>query len=164
MEHDLSLYERLQREMESRKTTLSVAESCTCGLIAHRITEVPGASRFFKTGIVAYSNEAKVELLGVREVTLARHGAVSEDAAREMAEGASKVGGSEFALSVTGIAGPGGGSPDKPVGTVFLGFYRSGGSGPEVRHMFLSGTRSEIKRKTATVAIELFLRFLEAHQ
>ncbi len=100
--------------------TVAVAESCTGGLIAHRLTNVSGASKVFLTGYVTYSNESKIKLLGVREETLAAHGAVSEQVCREMAEGGRQRSGADFALATTGIAGPTGGTPEKPVGLVYL--------------------------------------------
>lgn len=108
------------RLLTGRKQTLALAESCTGGLIAHRITNVPGASAVLLAGLVTYSNAAKVKCLGVRTTSLEAHGAVSESVAREMAEGARAVTGADYAISVTGIAGPSGGSPQKPVGTVFM--------------------------------------------
>jgi PncC family amidohydrolase len=108
------------RRLTERKQTLALAESCTGGYLAHRITNVPGASVIFLAGLVTYSNEAKQKFLGVCAETLTRHGAVSEPVVREMAEGARRQTGADHALAVTGIAGPGGGTPDKPVGTVFI--------------------------------------------
>jgi len=100
--------------------TLSLAESCTGGLIAHRITNIPGSSNYFLGGVVAYSNEAKEKIVGVPHETLLRYGAVSEESARAMAEGARRLLASDLALAVTGIAGPTGGTPEKPVGLVYI--------------------------------------------
>jgi nicotinamide-nucleotide amidase len=100
--------------------TISTAESCTSGFLAHRITSIPGSSRYFEGSVVSYSNAAKSKVLGVSARTLQTHGAVSEETARAMAEGARKILNTDYALSTTGIAGPGGGSPEKPVGTVWI--------------------------------------------
>jgi nicotinamide-nucleotide amidase len=115
-----SLEAKIVRLLTERNQTLSLAESCTGGYLAHRVTNVPGASAIFTIGFVTYSNEAKQKFLGVRAETLREHGAVSEPVAREMAEGARRVSSTDFAIAVTGIAGPGGGSAEKPVGTVFI--------------------------------------------
>jgi nicotinamide-nucleotide amidase len=114
------LEEVVVRLLIKRKKTLTIAESCTGGFISHRITNVPGASEVFLNGMVTYSNESKQRLLGVRPETLAQSGAVSEATVREMAEGARLRSNADYAISVTGIAGPGGGTVDKPVGTVFI--------------------------------------------
>lgn len=100
--------------------TLAVAESCTGGTIAARFTAMPGASAYFLCGVVSYSNESKIKVLGVDPGTLERHGAVSEATAREMAEGARRMSGADFAVATTGIAGPTGGTDEKPVGTVWM--------------------------------------------
>ncbi len=110
----------LVREMERRGLSLATAESCTGGLIADRLTNVPGASAVFTHGFVTYANAAKRELLGVSEQDLTFFGAVSEPVARQMAEGALRQSGADLAVAVTGIAGPGGGTEEKPVGTVFM--------------------------------------------
>jgi nicotinamide-nucleotide amidase len=117
---DGSLESTVVQLLTERKITVALAESCTGGFIANRITNVPGASAVFIAGLVTYSNEAKKNFLGVKEETLAAHGAVSAEVAREMAEGARIRNAVDFALAVTGIAGPDGGSAEKPVGTVFI--------------------------------------------
>ncbi|HTH49830.1 MAG TPA: competence/damage-inducible protein A [Candidatus Limnocylindria bacterium] len=127
-EQDDALESVLVRELTLRKQTLALAESCTGGHIANRITNIPGASAVLQAGFVTYANEAKTAALGVRSETLAAHGAVSEPVAREMAEGARRVTGADFALSITGIAGPGGGSDEKPVGTVFIALASAKGT------------------------------------
>ncbi len=126
---DEELEHSVVRLLSDKKQTLAVAESCTGGHVADLLTNVPGASEVLLAGIVSYSNEAKKNLLGVRQETLAEHGAVSSEVAQEMAEGARQRTGATYALALTGIAGPSGGTPSKPVGTVFIGLA---GPGPTV--------------------------------
>lgn len=114
------------KQLREAHLTLATAESCTGGLVASRLTDVPGASEVFTHGFVTYAIRAKVEQLGVTESALEQHGAVSEEVARQMAEGALRVSGADVAVSVTGIAGPGGGTPEKPVGTAWLALARTG--------------------------------------
>lgn len=114
--------------LKERSATLALAESCTGGLIASRITNVAGSSQYFLCSAVTYANEAKIRMLGVSPATLASCGAVSEETAREMAEGARRISGADYALAVSGIAGPGGGTPEKPVGTVCIGLCGPGRS------------------------------------
>jgi nicotinamide-nucleotide amidase len=144
------------RLLTEQKQTLAVAESCTGGCIANRVTNVPGASAVLLAGLVTYSNAAKQKFLGVRAETLARHGAVSEPVAREMAEGARQQTGADYALSVTGIAGPSGGTPDKPVGTVFIGL--AGPSGTVLERNFNPYDRETFKQITAQQALDLLRR------
>ena len=140
--------------------TLAVAESCTGGLLGHHITNVPGASTIFAGGMLTYSNEMKQILLGVNESTLAQHGAVSKEVAVEMAEGALAVSGADHALSVTGIAGPDGGTADKPVGTVWLGLA-SKGSRPLAIRKFHPYDRETFKQATVHQALEMLRRRLQ---
>ena len=139
-----------------QKKTLALAESCTGGLIAHRITDVPGASEVFLGAVVSYANLAKEEFFGVRAESLAAHGAVSEPVAREMAVGAREKFGSDFALAVTGIAGPAGGAPEKPVGTVFIALATA--KGVEVKKVLNIWDRATFKQVTATQALEWLRR------
>jgi nicotinamide-nucleotide amidase len=144
--------------LQQRGLTLSTAESCTGGLVAHRITNVPGSSRYFDRGVVVYSNEAKEALLGVPGELLRAHGAVSAPVAEAMARGACRVGGSSCAVAITGIAGPGGGTPDKPVGLVFVA--AAAPAGLEVRRFHFAGDREAIKRQSAHAALDLLRRLL----
>lgn len=157
-EQDDELENVLVRLLTERKQTLALAESCTGGMIAHRITNVPGASAVLLAGLVTYSNAAKQKFLGVRADTLAAHGAVSEAVAREMAEGARRETGADFALSVTGIAGPTGGTELKPVGTVFIGLTSVRGTA--VLKQFNPYDRETFKQATATQALEMLRRGL----
>jgi len=147
------MVEIVVRTLTREKRTLALAESCTGGLIANQITNVPGASKIFPGGIVAYSNAAKQTFLGVRAATLARHGAVSEAVARAMAEGARVRFGADFAIAVTGIAGPTGGTKTKPVGTVFIAL--SGPEGVVVERKFNPGGRERFKDLTAQQALTM---------
>ena len=140
--------------------TLAVAESCTGGFLGHHITNVPGASAIFAGGVLAYSNAMKQKLLGVKKSTLAKHGAVSKPVALEMAKGALAVSGADHALSITGIAGPAGGTPDKPVGTVWLGLA-SRGSRPLAVRKFHPFDREAFKHATVHQALELLRRRLQ---
>ena len=144
--------------LRERGLTLATAESCTGGLIGHLITEIPGSSHYFLGGIISYSNEVKHRLLGVRQKTLETVGAVSAECAREMAHGARDRLGADLAVSVTGIAGPGGGTPAKPVGLTYIHLVAPDWEGGE-RHIW-QGTRSENKRASARAALALILRYL----
>ena len=137
---------------------LALAESCTGGLVAARLTERPGASRFLEAGLVTYSDAAKQSLLGVRNETLAAHGAVSEPVAREMLRGARTRTGADAALSITGVAGPDGGTPEKPVGTVWIG--AAVGSVERVRRFRFDGDRAGIRAASADAALELLHEML----
>lgn len=141
-----------------RSLTLAVAESCTGGLLGARLTAVPGSSDVVRGGVIAYSNDVKTSLLGVSEADLAAHGAVSEQVARQMACGVRARIGSDVGVAITGIAGPSGGTPEKPVGTVWVAVDNRG----ELRgvHLRLIGDRDEIRRRAAQAALELVRRML----
>jgi nicotinamide-nucleotide amidase len=151
-----SLPEVVCRLLEGRSLTLAAAESCTGGLVAELVTNVPGASRTFLGGAVTYSNASKTELLGVDEALLATHGAVSQEVARAMAEGARRRFGSSVALAVTGIAGPDGGSADKPVGLVHWAVASK--AGVVAKHAVFSGAREQVRRRAAFAALALVRR------
>ena len=138
--------------IDTRKT-IATAESCSGGLIAHRLTNVPGSSTPFLGGLVAYSNAVKMALLDVPEVLLDAFGAVSEPVAVAMAEGARKRFRSDFAVAVTGIAGPGGGTPEKPVGLVYMAVAGPSATRTEVHHF--AGDRAAVKEQTADAALTL---------
>lgn len=137
---------------------LAIAESCTGGLVAHLVTNVPGSSDYFDRGIVSYSNRAKRELLDVSESSLTEHGAVSEEVALEMARGVKDNSGTDIGLSTTGIAGPGGGTEEKPVGLVYLGLVTVGGE--RVKGLNLDEDRRTNKRLSAEEALEFLLEEL----
>lgn len=152
---NMTLEEAVTVLLWNRNLTLSTAESCTGGAIAARIVNVPGASDVFLQGMVTYSNEAKKRTLGVREDTLRLYGAVSEECAKEMAEGGCSFSGTDVCLSVTGIAGPGGGTLEKPVGTVFMGCCVKGKT--TVREYHFTGNRARVREQTAAHGLA-FLR------
>lgn len=145
--------------LKKNNMTISTAESCTGGLIAKSITDASGASEVFGYGFVTYANEAKQSLLGVWEDALLEYGAVSEPVAVLMSRGARKKSGSDIAVSVTGIAGPGGGSAEKPVGLVYISLSTKYGT---ICHKCnFSGTRGEVREQTKNTAISMAVRFLE---
>jgi PncC family amidohydrolase len=150
---DESLEIWLGRHLSQKKWRITTAESCTGGLIGHRITNVPGSSGYFDRGFITYSNEAKMAILGVPEDILIAHGAVSDACARAMAEGAKSAASAEVGLAVTGIAGPGGGAPGKPVGTVFMAVALPSGT-RSGRYLF-EGDRIAVKEQTADSALEM---------
>jgi PncC family amidohydrolase len=153
-----SLEVRIGDLLRERGLKLATAESCTGGLIAHRMTNVPGSSDYFLGGVVAYAYEAKVAQLGVSWDTLRAYGAVSRETVLEMARGAKASLGAEIAVSVTGIAGPGGGLPNKPVGSTWVGLVTP--EGEWARHFVWSGDRLENKELSAEAALQLLLDYL----
>jgi PncC family amidohydrolase len=144
--------------LERRAWHLAVAESCTGGLIAHTLTNVSGSSAYFLGGMTTYANEAKQRLLGVRRETLEQHGAVSQETVLEMAGGVRQAFGAEVGLSVSGIAGPSGGTPEKPIGTVWIGL--SAGDYLRAQHFHFQGDRLQVKRQAAQKALELLVVYL----
>ena len=150
---------QLSEILNEKGYTLSFAESCTGGLLSKTITDIPGSSSFFLGSAVTYSNDAKMDILGVREGTLIEHGAVSEPTAIEMAEGARNAFSSDVSASVTGIAGPGGGTPEKPVGTVWTCVIVKGRT--ETRKYQLKGDREQIRQQTVDSVLSHIIRMLE---
>jgi len=139
--------------LRTHKQTLAIAESCTGGWIAKIITDIPGSSTWFDRGFVTYSNAAKTELLGVQESTIATHSAVSAEVVAEMATGALERSHADLTLAVSGIAGPAGGSSDKPVGTVYLGWaQRQGAVHTECLHF--TGNRDAVRRQSVATALQ----------
>jgi len=154
-EGDVTLEEIVGNLLVKKNWTLALAESCTGGYLGHRITRVAGSSAYFKSSIVSYSNESKIHFLGVKKTTLEQYGAVSRETALEMAEGAQREAAADIALSVTGIAGPSGGSAEKPVGSVWMGVVLSGRS--EARHFHFHGDRERVILGASQAALN-FLR------
>ena len=151
---------RLAETLQAKNHKLVTAESCTGGWVAQLVTSVAGSSAFFERGYVTYSNDAKQELLGVSADTLKKHGAVSEEAAHEMAAGALSRSKGTVALSVTGIAGPAGGSAGKPVGTVCFGWALVGHEPITETRVFM-GDRENVRRQSVVHSLERVLRLLE---
>lgn len=152
--------DRLYRVCVERGLTVSTAESCTGGLVAHVITEIAGSSAYFLGAFVTYADDVKRDQLGVPAELLAAHGAVSAQVARAMAEGARARLGTDLAVAITGIAGPGGGSAEKPVGLTYVAV--ADGDGADVRRHLWTGDRSANKRDSAAAALDLLLERLGA--
>jgi nicotinamide-nucleotide amidase len=150
-------------QLRGARRTIAVAESCTGGLLAARLTNPPGASEYVLGGILAYSNEAKIAQAGVARGTIERHGAVSEQVARELAAGGRTLLGADVGVGVTGIAGPGGGSEEKPVGLVWLSV-----AGPQdaslTRSVRLPGGRMDVRERAVTVAMHMIRRLLQGER
>lgn len=151
--------EELGRRLSEKRAFLAVAESCTGGLVAKRITDVAGSSGWFERGLVVYSNRAKQDLLGVAPELLQQFGAVSRECAEAMARGLLVMTPADWGLAVTGIAGPGGGSPEKPVGLVWLAWERRSGK-PESEVLQLGGSREQIRAAAAEAALKGLLQRL----
>ncbi len=151
---------RLFEVLEKNHMTLATAESCTGGMLGATLTSLSGVSTCYGFGFVTYANEAKEKLLGVSHSTLETHGAVSPDTACEMARGALKVSGADVAISVTGIAGPGGGTKEKPVGLVYIGIARKGKDATIYKNNF-SGDRQSVREQTVIKAFALATETIE---
>ena len=150
----MQLSEQVGLALKARGATMTTAESCTGGWIAKTITDIAGSSAWFERGFVTYSNEAKSQMIGVREVTLLQHGAVSEPVVVEMAIGALRAARADYAVSVSGIVGPDGGSAEKPVGTVWFGVASANGQGVTQCECF-SGDRESVRRQATAYALNL---------
>jgi len=163
---DPPIEERVADALRAAGETVAVAESCTGGLIGTLLTAVPGSSAYFDRALVTYSNEAKQDVLAVSRESLDAHGAVSEPVAREMARGTRDTAGVDWAISTTGIAGPGGGTEENPVGTVYVGLawaapWGSGESGATVERYEFDGDRSEVREQIARQALADLLAGVE---
>lgn len=158
-EDDCTLEEAVVLRLEKMGLTLASAESCTGGLVAGRIVDFPGASKVFVDGVVSYSNESKVLRLGVSPETLEKFGAVSEETAKEMAQGVVKMLNADVGVSTTGVAGPGGGTDKKPVGLVYIAVYFNGKT--TVKKLMLKGNRNRIRGKVVTEVLNLLLEVLK---
>lgn len=159
MTDNLKLAEKVGEALKTKKLLLSVAESCTGGGVSYALTEIAGSSEWFDCGFVPYSNSAKTEMLNIPASLIAQHGAVSEEIAAAMAEGALANSEAHVAISTTGIAGPGGAVPGKPVGTVCFG-WRVGGVTHTERKVF-SGDRHAVREQTVTHALSKLLRYVD---
>lgn len=145
--------------LKERGLTITTAESCTGGLIAGRLVNVPGASDVFGRGFVTYANEAKIEELGVKPMTLQKHGAVSRQTVKQMAKGAAIHGKADVAIAVTGLAGPDGGTPEKPVGLVYIGLYYQDKVYWQECHF--QGTRAQIRELTVVNSLQLLQNVIQ---
>lgn len=150
----MQLSERVGLALKARGATVTTAESCTGGWVAKTLTDIAGSSAWFERGFVTYSNEAKSQMIGVSEETLLDHGAVSEPVVVEMAIGALRAARADYAISVSGIAGPDGGSVEKPVGTVWFGVASASGQGVTQRECF-AGDREAVRRQATAYALNL---------
>ena len=147
------------KKLKEKKWKLVTAESCTGGSVAYWITSIPGSSDWFERGFVTYSNLAKEEMLGVSSATLNTYGAVSEQTAQEMAEGALRYSQAQVSIAITGIAGPTGGTPEKPVGTVWFG-WAGVGFATQTKLMSLTGNRTQIREQSIVIALENLLNLI----
>ena len=155
----MTVGEKAARLLIEKGLKIAVSESCTGGMLSSAIIDYPGASAAFEEGCVTYSNEAKMRRLGVKKETLDTYGAVSGETAREMAEGIAFTAGTDIGVSTTGIAGPGGGTEEKPVGLVYIGLYMDGRA--RSRELHLSGNRQQVRHSAVRSALEWLIFELE---
>jgi PncC family amidohydrolase len=155
---DENILKKVSNLLKEKKLTVATAESCTGGLIAHTLTNISGSSDYFDRGVVSYSNKAKIELLGVSERMLKEHGAVSEQVALAMAEGIRVKSGVDIGMATTGIAGPTGGTKEKPMGLVYIAISTSNKT--EVKKFLFSGSRLQNKESTCNAALNIILDYL----
>jgi PncC family amidohydrolase len=155
---DINLVNKVSDELKKHQVTIATAESCTGGLLAHTLTNVSGSSTYFDRGVISYSNKAKQEVLGVPEEVLKKHGAVSREIAEAMAQGIRQRASVNYGLATTGIAGPTGGTKDKPVGLVYIAIATK--DHVTVKRFLFSGDRLTNKESTCTAALELLLELL----
>ena len=161
MNEKKTLEMRVGELLTARGLTIACAESCTGGLLTSRLTDVAGSSAYVMGSVVSYTNAIKERLVGVRHETLAAHGAVSEETAREMAEGIRRAIRTDIGVGITGIAGPGGGTVEKPVGLVFIAI--SGVAGIMAHKKYFTGTRVENKRSSTESALSIIVEYLEKY-
>ena len=154
----MTIEEKVVKLLIERKMSITTAESCTGGLLAGTILNVSGASAIYNEGHITYSNDAKERILGVNHETLVAYGAVSKQTAAEMAKGAAQVAGADVSISTTGIAGPGGGTPEKPVGLIYIGCYIRGET--FVKELRLGGSREENRNQTVKEALQMLYEVL----
>lgn len=158
----MSLVERVSQALRARKWIMTSAESCTGGLISAAMTDLAGSSEIFDRGFITYSNQSKTDLLGVYSSILEAHGAVSEQTAKAMIEGALRQTPANVAVAVTGIAGPGGGSAEKPVGLVYIGVGIKGQPAHAFKHIF-AGDRPSVRAQSVEAALTHILDLIESH-
>lgn len=155
-----ALEEQIGALLRKHGKTISIAESCTGGFISHRITNVPGSSNYYNCSVIAYSNQSKIDTLHVSPQTLKKFGAVSRQTAIEMAQGIKQVSGSDLGLAVTGIAGPGGGTPEKPVGLVYI--CLASDKSVVCEESRFKGKREEIKSQASEAALQMIKKHVQA--
>ncbi|NCT40875.1 MAG: CinA family protein [Alphaproteobacteria bacterium] len=155
-----ALVDKLAEKLINKNMMLVTAESCTGGLLASALTKKAGASAYFERGFITYSNESKTEQLDVHENIILLHGAVSDETAEAMAIGALKHSNAQISVSITGVAGPEGGSADKPVGTVYFGFSVAGGSSVSTRNLF-AGSREDIQKQATMAALQALITIMD---